>query len=125
MSNIIIPTAYTPTGQEFANLFIQAQIDSRKTETFWVDRLVAAGVRAAHPDDGWVDRVNNSLLLVYPQFNLGVGLGDEVVLGWPDKYRLIRIVAKQQLYISVRYWFDVLPVEGPPLIVKKKHWWCG
>lgn len=31
----------------------------------WIDALRKAGVKAAHPDDGWVDRVSNRVLLLW------------------------------------------------------------
>lgn len=55
--------------------------------------LRAQGVKAAHPDDGWVDRRRNEVRFVYPAFNDGVQVGDVIALGWPwSGYRLVRVV---------------------------------
>lgn len=61
-------------------------------EQQWIAELAAAGVRAAHPDDGWVDRHTNTVALVYPQFDFGVHAGDRIALGWPDRYRIVQVV---------------------------------
>jgi hypothetical protein len=58
----------------------------------WIEALRKRGIKAAHPDDGWVDRENNEVQLVYPQFNDGVEIGDTIALGWPwDKTRLVTV----------------------------------
>ncbi|WP_206687265.1 hypothetical protein, partial [Streptococcus pseudopneumoniae] len=51
-------------------------------EAQWVADLRAAGYKAAHPNDGWVNRGSMELFLSYPQFNDGAGIGDFVMLGW-------------------------------------------
>lgn len=56
--------------------------DGETSEREWVSRLRADGYRAAHPNDGWVDRENNSVQLVYPQFKDKVEVGCLVMLGW-------------------------------------------
>jgi hypothetical protein len=64
----------------------------------WIAKLRAEGVKAAHPDDGWVNRKDNVLQFVYPQFNDGAGCGDLVALGWPQwgnkdqRHRIVRLV---------------------------------
>jgi len=50
----------------------------------WIAGLRAAGVKAAHPADGWVNREHNFVQLVYPQFNDGAVAGDLVALGSPQ-----------------------------------------
>lgn len=52
-------------------------------EEQWVAGLRKRGFKAAHPNDGWVDRVNKELNLCYPQFDDGVEPGSMVMLGWP------------------------------------------
>lgn len=67
----------------------------------WIAALRAAGVKAAHPDDGWVDRKNNTVKFVYPQFDDGATVGDLVALGWPrwnsktSAHRVVRLVEFQ------------------------------
>jgi hypothetical protein len=58
----------------------------------WVAHLRALGVRAAHPDDGWVDREANTVRLEYPQFGGRLAVGDLLALGSPrDDTRIVRI----------------------------------
>jgi hypothetical protein len=65
-------------------------------EKQWIEQLRSIGVKAAHPNDGWVDRENNEVQLVYPQFNDGLAKGDSLALGWPDEYRLVRVINTRQ-----------------------------
>lgn len=58
----------------------------------WVAELRAAGAKAAHPDDGWVYRELDRVVLEYPYYNDGLAVGDLLALGWPGKpTRLVRI----------------------------------
>ncbi len=41
---------------------------SENKEKKWIDWLREGGFKAAHPDDGWVDRQMNTVQLVYPAF---------------------------------------------------------
>jgi hypothetical protein len=50
----------------------------------WIEELRFRGVKAAHPDDGWVLRESNEVTLTYPQFNDGLCVGDLLALGWPE-----------------------------------------
>lgn len=74
-------------------------------------QLRAQGVKAAHPDDGWVDRQCNSVQFVYPAFDDGVQVGDLIALGWPwPGYRLVRVIGIQDrrgpLLTTRHYWFE-------------------
>lgn len=60
-------------------------------ERQWCDELREAGIRAAHPDDGWVDRQANTVRLEYPQFAGRLEVGDLIALGQPERYRVVRI----------------------------------
>lgn len=57
--------------------------DGQAQEARWVASLREQGFKAAHPNDGWVDRERQELTLCYPQFDDGVKVGDHVMLGWP------------------------------------------
>ncbi len=68
----------------------------------WIAWLRAYGIKAAHPDDGWVTRNTNMkddgsrrdwVELVYPMFDDGVVAGDLIALGWPDRFRVVRVTA--------------------------------
>jgi len=72
--------------------------------------LRSEGVKLEHPDDGWVDRANDSIRPCYPAFDLSPQVGDLIALGWPwTGYRLVRctrIERRTLLIESVRYFFE-------------------
>lgn len=83
----------------------------------WVDGLRARGVKAAHPDDGWVNRDKSQLHFCYPQFNDGAAVGDVVALGSPQwgsvepRTRLVRLIARDVSMFGIEWWkFE--PVTG-------------
>lgn len=94
----------------FVALFnaIGRQMDAE--QEFWVKNLRALGVKASHPNDGWIDRENNTLVFMYPQFNDGADVGDLVALGWPDaKCWLVRLTSKTEITSHNGRWsFDVV-----------------
>ena len=71
----------------------------------WVDMLRSNGIKAAHPNDGWINRERDYLTFQYPQFNDGADIGDLVMLGWPstkeDKLLLVRLTKKHKSLFSV------------------------
>ncbi|MEM1295456.1 MAG: hypothetical protein AAGH89_08820 [Verrucomicrobiota bacterium] len=78
-------------------------------EDEWIERLRAEGVKAAHPDDGWVDREADSVHFAYAGFNDGVKAGDRIALGWPDKYRIVTVVEIKDVGVVMpmrRYFFS-------------------
>lgn len=83
----------------------------------WVEMLRACGVKAAHPDDGWVNRVDNILQPCYPQFDDGVEVGDTIALGWPQwgdktpRHRLVRVVeiTRGRLFGTLLWKFEPIP----------------
>jgi len=81
----------------------------------WIAELRKQGVKAAHPDDGWVDRKNNTLQFTYPQFNDGAQAGDLVALGSPpgpfkSHTRLVRLTEHKRTTFSEHWAFE--PVEN-------------
>lgn len=89
---------------EFARTWNQVCADHKRAEDAWIARLRRHGVKAAHPDDGWVDRASNSLQFVYPQFNDGARVGDIVALGWPDRYRIVMLTGFRRGSFGGEYW---------------------
>lgn len=82
----------------------------------WVESLRTAGFKAAHPNDGWVNRQNDEVYFAYPQFNDGAGEGDAVMLGWAsDKksWRPVRLIGKRVTTIGGMVWwrFEDIPKE--------------
>jgi hypothetical protein len=83
----------------------------------WVAGLRAAGFKAAHPNDGWVNRTDNEVHLTYPQFNDGVGIGDLVMLGWPwnkKSWRPVRLIGVRVTALGQMQWwkFEDMPNAG-------------
>lgn len=74
---------------------ISTTMEQQQSE--WIAALRDAGVKAAHPDDGWVDRERNTVFFCYPQFDDGVAVGDLIALGWPQwnskkpQHRIVRV----------------------------------
>ena len=74
-------------------LLSKAAISQRAKRRRWESRLYARGVSATHPDDGWVDRKKNRVVLCYPQVFRQLCPGSIVVLGTPDEHRAVRLVS--------------------------------
>jgi hypothetical protein len=84
----------------------------RAKEQAWADDLIRRGVKAAHPDDGWVNREENTVTFAYPRFDHSPAAGDVIALGDPDKFRLVRVTDTRYwgvLCAMVTYSFDPLP----------------
>lgn len=58
-----------------------AVYDLEKQESEWIERLKKEGYKAARPNDGWVNRKDKILRMNYTYFNLGVCVGDKIMLG--------------------------------------------
>jgi len=98
----------TAASTEFYHLYAQTVREMRDTQAAWVVQLRADGVKAARPDDGWVDRKRNSFSMQYPDFNDGPLVGDRVALGRPEQYRIVTIskIADEGIIApQVRYHF--------------------
>ncbi len=83
----------TTSSPEFAKTWADACRQGQVEQDNWIAALRAEGVKAAHPDDGWVDRERNEVRPSYPQFNDGVAVGDVIALGWPSRHRLVRVTS--------------------------------
>jgi hypothetical protein len=89
--------------------------DYRTAEREWVARLRVTGIKLAHPDDGWVNREENSLVPCYPQFDDNPGEGDLIALGSWKVFRLVRVTRVQirlpllSGMTTVRYFFEESP----------------
>jgi hypothetical protein len=82
---------------EFVMRWIEIVDKSEREEKLWIEELRKNGFKAAHPNDGWVDRENNIITFAYPQFFDNADVGDLVMLGWPsdtDRLRPIRLTRK-------------------------------
>jgi hypothetical protein len=82
-------------------------------QQIWIANLREQGVKAAHPDDGWVNRKENFVYLEYCQYNDGLKVGDVLALGWPGDHRLVRITEKEEDSMFGQVYWHFEPVtEG-------------
>lgn len=73
--------------------------EADRLDAEWIEQLRRDGIKAAHPNDGWVDRVNNQVGMVYPHFDDGAQVGDLMVIGWRSDLlnnRVVRITGKSK-----------------------------
>lgn len=101
------------SGQhEAVATFATIACDMERDQNAWIAALRAAGVKAAHPDDGWVDRECNTVFFCYPQFDDGVAVGDLIALGWPQwgsrkpQHRIVRVIGKTVGPFQQRWAFE-------------------
>lgn len=62
----------------------------KKLETF-IEKLRSIGIKALHYNDGWHNRKDRSFRLVYPSFDDGVEIGDNVALGCDKEYIVVTV----------------------------------
>lgn len=82
-------------------------------EATWIATLRSLGIKAAHPDDGWVDREENYVVFAYPYFNDEPQVGDLIVLGYlfNNGNRVVQVTKKRVrgvLSSVTRYYFKEL-----------------
>lgn len=86
-------------------------------ERRWLAGLREQGVKAAHPDDGWVNREANKVHLCYPQFNDGLVVGELLALGWPDRHRIVRVIGTSNNRFGIEpgpWWFHFEEASACP-----------
>ena len=92
----------SPAATSFCKTFADVVVEDKHKTREWVDMLRKKDVKAAHPDDGWVDRNINEFHLQYPYFgrNRKIYVNDIIALGDYREYRLVRILAIREVYIG-------------------------
>lgn len=91
--------------ESFVKIWTETLINAEKEKLEWIEKLREQGIKVAHPDDGWVDREKNEIILVYPQFDDGVIDGCLMALGWPWKYRIVKVISHRiGLFGNLVYW---------------------
>ncbi len=103
-----IKVTFNPScPQSFIDQWHATAARLKQEEWDWIADLRARGVKAAHPNDGWVNRIDNMLQLVYPQFNDGVQVGDIIALGDSSEYHLVKITFIHKDYFDyLHYGFE-------------------
>lgn len=106
----MIPLASGDAG--FVETWARICREGHNTELEWIAKLRAVGVKGSHPDDGWVNREQNYVSFVYPQFNDGPQVGDMIALGWSGKTnktricRVTKVVHGSIHWEATKYWFE-------------------
>ena len=88
----------------------------REIENKRISYFRSINIKAAHPDDGWVDRENNTVILEYPIFQNEISVGDKIVLyeNLSYKYRIVEVTeVLSDIYDFRKYVFK-------PIIKQKK-----
>lgn len=107
--------AYIPlcktNDPKIAKLWEDICNDQQKRHDEWVEYLRGNGIAAAHPDDGWVDRENNTIQFAYPGFGRNnIKIGALVALGNYKKYRIVKIIEEEELLGGFKRWkFESCP----------------
>lgn len=96
----LLKTNNPEIGKSWADICREGQA---KQEA-WIASLREQGVRAAHPDDGWVNRGKSEVQFVYPQFMDGVNCGSIVAIGWPDRHRLVELTGMRTSPFGSQFW---------------------
>lgn len=108
------------SGQaKFVSMYAGIADNMEREQDAWIAGLRSIGVKASHPDDGWVDRKNNSMQFVYPQFNDGAKVGDLVALGSPQwssanpQHRIVRLISFRRSVFGFETWdFELVRLHG-------------
>lgn len=109
-SGITVSHNGSEAGIEFYNGFINAEQTRLQKEAQLKTKLRSMGVKAWHPDDGWVDRQKNSVKFAYPEYEMHIEPGDIICLGWTWKYRLVVVtkVVPSNVFFSEYYFRDMV-----------------
>lgn len=103
---MITATAHDSVGADFLAGMARHKRERDTKQAAWHAELRRQGVVATHPDDGWIDRQNNTLHLCYPHIMGEVKPGALVALGDHEKHRIVRL-------LSYREWITALkPGDG-------------
>ena len=120
------------SGNEFMRLMIGYDQRYKTNKAFCRAWLRAHGIKLAHPDDGWVDRKNNSFMPAYPLFDDYPREGDKIALGDASSdgpllghFRIVKITGVRKGVLSGHnhYQFEVTQdvMDVPPCRVWQDH----
>lgn len=111
------PNAESSAAADFHKIWNQVIDEGKAQEIKWISQLRQAGYKAAHPNDGWVDRKRNTITFCYPQFNDGYKVDDLVMLGWasePHKNVPIKLTSHRQTIFGAEEWFFEPATQAQP-----------
>lgn len=86
-------SANDSSGAEFLRRFREISDRYDKLSSDWIENLIASGVKAAHPNDGWVERRDDGgkVTFSYPYFNHGPKVGDKIALGYHEEFHIVTV----------------------------------
>ena len=90
---------------DFVEAFHNSINAYERKEADWIKKLRSEGFKAAHPNDGWVDRENNKIHFAYPQFNDGAKIGDKIMIGCPEQNERPVIITREEGGLINYYFF--------------------
>src|SRR5690606_12785486 len=89
-------------------------------QTFWIKELRKKHIKAAHPDDGWVNRDENYINFCYPHFRDTIKVGDLILLGWHwnENNRVVEIIKiEKTMFNLTNYFFKETEIDFDDLMV--------
>lgn len=102
----------SPEGDAFCKIFQKVGTESEQQKREWLKLLTDLGVAAAHPDDGWVDRKENSVILCYSYFWYDPQPDDIIVLGNYEQWRQVVVIKVEKSKFGItRYYFEDIQAE--------------
>jgi len=107
-------------GHEFVNTYYDVVAKAKERDKKWIKELRDNGVKACHPNDGWVDRELNRVHFAYPQFNDGVNVGDKIMLGWSFDEKRQRLVEVTDIKTSLLMYYYFKDVREPINFITRK-----
>lgn len=109
-SGIAVVSNGSPAGDRFV---VELARGAAVAERRWAELLETRGIGLAHPDDGWVDRQRNTVLLAYPSLSrTAPAPGVLLALGWPDRWRVVRITREVPMLLGSSRWAFVEVPRG-------------
>lgn len=106
------------TGSQFLDLFRKSIKKGSDNEIICCTWLLSRyNVKAIHPDDGWVNREKNWVILCYPSYINNISIGSHIALGSSTsnndpigQYRIVKVtgieIPKISMGLITRYFFE-------------------
>jgi hypothetical protein len=92
-----------PTFVENMRNIIEESNDKKEKWIFWLKEY---GIKAAHPDDGFHNRIERYFSFFYPYFDNGVKINDKVALGDYDNFIVKKIIdIKKSFFGNKKYYY--------------------
>ena len=117
----LILRANDEAGQRVVDGYYKIVAQQKLDEQDWISKLRGQGVKACHPNDGWVNRNDNKIHLCYPLFNDGVGVGDKIMLGWVNDKKSERLVEVTEIENSLLTYYHFKDVREAINFIPEKQ----